>query len=365
MATTLTLKAFLGVDNDTLSDRVIVLLRLLGRPFGRPIDFGGGELPEAELTAYLRQFSNRARDAAGTAAAPFFELAVVLIRDRNDGTGLSGDLAPILNQLSEEDRSALAARLVRTVEDAKIKFDEKYIQTVAARLNPLPPLTGPALSVYWTLLLSKASSKLPDKSVPVTRSATEDSAFLRGPIYVLASRRPFLFFDTVVPFIFEAVRSQEVDSDEIKDVLSNAAPSAFRALYAGTDSQTKRRRRELSLELLSKHIELLVKDDTYAAIAEVLVAAAAEASSGGLTSARPTSRRMPFFDFSIIEAGFVRGASRACEESLSGDCEELNRILDQEVEPVKEVKRRRQQAIDPILATNMVPYSEGVYTCLI
>ena len=72
------------------------------------------------------------------------------------------------------------------------------------------------------------------------------------------------------------------------------------------------------------------------------------------TRKRPPPDKMPFSDFKIMEAGYSRGRQR----SLNAAVTKMN--LDAVLRPYMLPIRRMavQSGIDPILATNIIPYSE-------
>ena len=360
-----TLNSYLGAELDNVSDETLILLRLLGRPFARPLNLQSGEDPEDVLRTYL--LSANKREASGTQeSAPFVGLIQMLLdRPAPDDAAGASPIVSLLEGLDEAARASLAFRVVKLLDASpSIKVDGEALRRIVSKYAPDPQLSGSALSAFWHLLLSRfANEIISDDEIAVCRKAILDPAFINGPIIATARSRPFLFFGTVLPSVFEAVREGALKRNTWP-ALDAALRAGFLALYA--DSRNENRRGS-HLRLLASQLEELVASCKMTElvendVAEAVLNCAAQATAW-LRSGEsvPLTNRMPFADFALLEAGHSRGTFRASSDAL-GDRKTLDGTIEQTyVKPIRALVNKMGNTVDRSLVTNLVPYAEGVF----
>lgn len=349
------LSAHLGTDLTDLDDETLILLRLLGRPFGRPMNSDLGEEPEDVILAYLKD--NKSPPERATAvSAPFISLLDKLLappplHPRKQPKPIES----LLSGLPDDERAALAFSVVRLLDDSQIAIADSLLKKLARRFNPGPCLKGPALSVFWHLLVSRFSSDaIRDDEIAVCRKTILEPTFIEGPLVAAAKARPYLFFGTIVPIIFEALREKAPQVAQSLYSLRPAMKAGFAALYREGRSENRRRS---YLQLLASQLEVLTAAGPFTSVAGAVLEGAASATNGF----HARGGYMPFEDFALLESGYSRG--RAHAESLKPTAKsKLDRLLDKYAEPIREaIKVYMAGSVDPVLATNLNPYSEGVY----
>lgn len=350
------LREFLGTSID-VSDETLILLRLMGRPFGRPVNVDIGEEPADTLCSYLREASVTGEPGATT---PFLDLIGKLLDPGFPPKIVdAGALETMFARLKSEDRAAFAFQLVRLIENSGAAVDSEIVRALNERFAPGPQITGPALSAFWHLLLSRYSVKVvPDDLIAVSRKTILDPAFIGGPIVATASQRPYLFFGTIVPILFGAIRERAADPRTLSTI-----PSAMRAGFSALYREPVDASRRLShLRLFASQLEELLASGTGNTIIEAALDGAAHAAC----QARPNRggkhpAAMPFAELAQLEAGASRGRARA-DQISSTRREALDQVLERYIAPIrKSLKQSKAEAIDPALVTNFIPYFEGTY----
>lgn len=365
----LQLGKFLGVGDGDLSDKSIILLRLLGRPFLHPIKFDLGEQPGDVLVAYLQQSSlKRDITAQQLAIEPFLNLMVMLISEGATSSDRGEDTTDrLISELAPDERSIVAAGVIRVLEHAEISVERgALLETVTQRLNPLPPISEDMLGIYWHLMLSSfAQNALSDDDIPISRAMVTSKAFLEGPIFVLARTRPVLFIDFVVPIIFDALKKKTIDESKAVEVMRLASPVAFRSMYSNRSSVATAHIPG-SLRLLASQIEVLTETGQFRSVGDTIISGAASASNIN-RAMRKTGRRkvvkaMPFDHIAEIESGISRGRARAAGNALVGHQDAVEEVLWHHADAVKHRWGNvRHLNIDPVVSTNLIPYAEGIY----
>src|SRR4051812_36041849 len=89
-----------GVDDETL-----LLLRLLGRRFGRPVNFDLGESVEDTLIDYLKEAGGL---EAASRTTPFIRLIGILLEGSPPDSGLASPLVTLFEGLEEDERASVA-----------------------------------------------------------------------------------------------------------------------------------------------------------------------------------------------------------------------------------------------------------------
>jgi hypothetical protein len=346
------LRDFLGTSLET-GDEALILLRLMGRPFGKPFNPDIGEEPDDALRAFLHKGDE-------DLSAPFLSLIGKLLDPTFPPASADpGPLETLFQALEDTDRAAFAFQLVKLIESASAAVDADALRVLSRRFAPGPQIAGPALSAFWHLLLSQYSTKVvPDDEISVSRRTILDPAFINGPIVATALQRPFLFYGTIVPILFEAMRER----DELKQALpalKSAMRAGFSALYR---EPVDHARRKSHLRLFASQLEELLASGTGKSTAEAALDGAARATLWLRPHKGPRRvHAMPFAELALLEAGMSRGRARAEQMSPRGR-DRLEEILDRYVDPIREtIKRSMGDRVDPALATNFNPYFEGIY----
>lgn len=365
MASIRSLEKFFGVEDGPLSEEAIILLRLLGRPFLRPYDVNAGEPPEAALVDYLRQAGRQKGRLSSRPTDPFIRVIGTLIGLKAAGPIQDPIVAEVLGGIALRQTASLAVRLIRVVEESRLPVDRASLQATAARLNPTPLLDDASLAAYWKLLLSSFGRRhIADDQVPISMLAVQNPIFLRNALFPIASCRPSLFFNTVVPFLFSALSrasgpyAAPTRRREVMDILKRAIPVAFVAL------ESSRRNASISspdqtIEMLSKLLQVYARSDRMATFANLFVQGAADATASAIHAAGLNGNGIPFSDLVAIEAGYSRGRYDASRRYCDSRSATLDHVLDRLVDSMKADRQLIKE--DPFLATNTIPYSEGLY----
>ncbi len=173
-----------------------------------------------------------------------------------------------------------------------------------------------------------------------------------------AGARPSLFFGTIVPALFEALRNGATNQNRVLDSVRQSMRAGFRSLYTrlGKSSRTQEK-----IVLLASQLRVLVASGSHTKVAHAVLDGAAEATNieaGSKPSAHLPKGCMPFAHFSLLESAFSQGCAQAARPSAQAD-RRIRKILSGYTTPVKQCALG--SSVDPVLATNLIPYSEGVY----
>src|SRR4051812_28096392 len=110
------LRDFLGTSIEA-SDETLILLRMMGRPFGRPFNLDTGEEPDHVLRAFLRD------ENAPDASAPFLTLVGKLLDPFFPGAEADpGPLESLFSRLDDGDRATFAYELVKVMDNVGVAF---------------------------------------------------------------------------------------------------------------------------------------------------------------------------------------------------------------------------------------------------
>jgi hypothetical protein len=350
------LSDFLGADAPQFSDEELVVLRLMGRAFGRSMNLNFGEQPADALLEYLRSRAAGTKKGACDAAVPFLNAIGTLIADPGTEIPKAGDrLEPHVRRMTDRRRASLAFEIIRLLDDAEIEVPETTIRELSSAFNPGPSLTGAPLSVYWHLVLSRfAVTAIPDHKIAVCREMVAADTFIAGPLATVASARPHLFFASVAPLVFEALRMGELKEGDVVAPLKDAMREGFRGLYR---SELAPARRQEQLKLLAGQIEVLLDAGGFEDVVESVVEGGALATHlGNAAYADPSqgAADMPFAALALVESGQSRGRANAHQIKTK----DIEPILKEYVDPISYLVK---DSVDPSLATNLIPYSEGIY----
>jgi len=334
----------------------------MGRPFLRPISLNTGERPGDVLVSYLKEggTAGKATDPASP-TAPFLNLISALIDERTLAVELDpgGVTRSVMSRLTDFERSSVALSAIRVLEDSGASVDRTKLNAVTQALNPSSPLKGESLSVYWQLVLSQfAHGVLSDDDLPISARGLISDEFLQGPVFLAARTRPFLFLHTIVPTLLDALKRRTVKEAVIDEVLRGSLPAAFRELPRAAGASEVRIRH--AMRLLGTQLDVLTDTERFKNIANTVIGAAA-AAIGTIGMSRRAPKTLSFADISEIESGISQGRARALDRKLS-EAKGLDKLLEQHAQRVRSKLKKAQGArVDPVLATNVLPYSEGIY----
>lgn len=347
------LREFLGTSM-TVDDETLILLRLMGRPFAKPINVDLGEGADDVLCIYLREAINV------DASTPFLNLIGKLLDPTYPPEAPDpGPLEAMFSRLEQHDRAAFAFQLIKLIEHAGAAVRPEVVRALNERFSPGPKIEGVTLSAFWHLLISRYSADVVrDEEIAVSRKTILDPAFCDGPVVATALQRPHLFFGMIVPILFEAIRSGDQKARYLPTI-----PPAMRAGFSALYREPREApRRQSHMRLLSGQLEELMASGKGSFATEAALNGAAHAAcqvryrSGGAPR-----HSMPFAELALLEAGTSRGRARSNHISL-GRRDGLSRILDTYVAPISAaIIASKADAVDPALVTNSIPYFEGIY----
>jgi hypothetical protein len=345
---------FLGIEEAGLAEEALL------RRLSPPLPGTGPGTDVAQSNALLVSFFKQAEAAGGAVLAAsatcILNLIEALMGERALGDGSA--LGEALGKLAPTDRVPIALRAIRILEDAKVALDPIALNAFVQRLHPA---AAPHMT-YWHVVLARfAQEVLRDEEILISAQAVVCEQFLAEPIERLARTRPLLFVNRIVPILFEALTLHELKEVEVCKVLRRTLPAAFRELEHS--KQVTDARIHSTMRVLACHLQELTAADRCKEVAHTVMEAATTAH-GELQlhlSSRP-SRALASRNLAIIETGISQGRARAAAHWLERRKPQLEDVLTSYTRRVRaKLKSTRGTRVDPVLTTNLLPFSEGIY----